>query len=378
MRLLLSALLLCASPAAALVSLSRVAPLLLHRASLPIRACADDSVDGPADGRNARFKEMTPQGAVADVFRWIDRPVQMNPKLEAVYKGVVRTALFQGPILLVSNGLARALGDPAALGLLRLTRAFAGFSFPVTQMASTLTGVLIAAVPVLPAIVLTLLFKVVLEMPRFATAMIAGVPVSEVGPVLRSNPIGTVYEEWLAKTLKASKAYFAQLREAFTAMGEAAKSIEAGAEMTPAVARFMVMNVAYTIVLIVPIVEEFVYRALLQQQLQRLANERWVQDGDSGRDEAKVKVATRAAHVVCSIIFGLAHVPVMEVVADGCSAQNHIRQAFLATFASLLIYCPLYTKYGVLASTVAHMTWNVVASVYGLAKHKVILQALFG
>ena len=156
------------------------------------------------------------------------------------------------------------------------------------------------------------------SLPRFATAMIAGVPVSEVGPVLRSNPLGTVYEEWLTRTLKASKAYFAQLGEAFTAMCEAAKSTEAGAQMTPAVARFVVTNVIYTNVLIAPIAEELVYRALLQRQLQRLVNERWVQDGDGGRDEAKAKVATRAAYVVCSIIFGFAHVPVMEVVAGPC------------------------------------------------------------
>ena len=108
MRVLLPALLLAASPTAALTSFARVAPLPKRRVSHLVRACADRPESEPADGHNARslaWINFTPKGAMKDMFKWLDRPTQMSARSEAVYKGVVRTAFLQGPIVLVAYGL---------------------------------------------------------------------------------------------------------------------------------------------------------------------------------------------------------------------------------------------------------------------------------
>ena len=99
-----------------------------------------------------------------------------------------------------------------------------------------------------------------------------------------------------------------------------------------------------------------------------------MQDGDGERGGAKAKAATRYVNLMCSIIFGLAHVPMTEVVASGWSARGHINQLFVATFASLLVYSPLYTKHGLLASTVARMAWNAFATVCLFADNKVLVR----
>ena len=60
-----------------------------------------------------------------------------------------------------------------------------------------------------------------------------------------------------------------------------------------------------------------------------------------------------------SAAFALAHLVTPDVVVRSSGgAPPALGQWLMTLIASMLIYCPLYTRHGLWASVAAHMTWN--------------------
>ena len=110
-----------------------------------------------------------------------------------------------------------------------------------------------------------------------------------------------------------------------------------------------------------PLAEELVFRGLLQARLQRVADgwsRRKVGDG-SGSERSPLAARQARVYWLVSAAFALAHLVTPDaVVRSSGGAPPALGQWLMTLIASMLIYCPLYTRHGLWASVAAHMTWN--------------------